>query len=92
MGRRRYLVGAGLRSLDDMAVLTAFSLCKAYVAGEVGIAGWMVRFSHGRRMGIIRWGKSRAGVISIGIIPVRKMRRRRLAGGAKGSGTGRGAV
>ena len=24
MGRRRYLVGAGLRSLDDMAVLTAF--------------------------------------------------------------------
>lgn len=24
MGRRRYLIGAGLRSLDDMAVLTAF--------------------------------------------------------------------
>ena len=24
-GRRRYLIGAGLRSLDDMAALTAFS-------------------------------------------------------------------
>jgi len=34
MGRRRYLVGAGLRSLDDMAVLTAFfEACQGRLRG-----------------------------------------------------------